>query len=101
MSNIKRINAIGNKNEVEIEIDENFFNENNKEINEKIKKIKPSFKINFVNKSLPKEIFEFNQELINKVKSNTKEIIQQKKTEDLNTEKSYRRKIKKKVDKQV
>ena len=49
-----------------------------------------------------KEIYEFNQELINKVKNNTKEVVQQNKTEDLNTEKSYRRKIKKKiVDKQV
>ena len=37
-----------------------------------------------------------------KIKNNTKEVIQQNKTEDLNTEKSYRRKIKKKiVDKQV
>ena len=102
ISNIKGINAIGNKNVVEIQIDEKFFNENHKEINEKIKIIKPSFKINFVTKSLPKEIYEFNQELINKVKNNTKEVIQQNKTEDLNTEKSYRRKIKKKiVDKQV
>mgnify|MGYP001460902701 CR=1 FL=1 len=39
---------------------------------------------------------------MNKVKNNAKEIIQQNKTEDLNTEKSYRRKVKKKiVDKQV
>ena len=97
MSNIKGINAIGNKNEVEIQIDEKFFNESHKEINEKIKIIKPSFKINFVTKSLPKEIYEFNQELINKVKNNTKEVIQQNKTEDLNTEKPYRRKIKKKI----
>ncbi len=102
ISNIKGINAIGNKNVVEIQIDEKFFNENHEEINEKIKIIKPSFKINFVTKSLPKEIYEFNQELINKVKNNTKEVVQQNKTEDLNTEKSYRRKIKKKiVDKQV
>ena len=102
MSNIKGINAIGNTEEVEIQIDEKFFGENNKEINKKINLIKPSFKIKFVNKSLPKDIFELNQDLINKVKNNTKEIIQQNKSEDLNTEKSYRRKIKKKiVDKQV
>ena len=102
MSNIKGINAIGNTEEVEIQIDEKFFNENKKEINKKINLIKLKFKIKFVNKSLPKEIYEFNQDLINKVKNNTKEVIQQNKTEDLNTEKSYRRKIKKKiVDKQV
>ncbi len=102
MSNIKGINAIGNTEEVEIQIDEKFFSENNKEINKKINLIKPSFKIKFINKYLPKDIYEFNQDLINKVKNNTKEVIQQNKTEDLNTEKSYRRKIKKKiVDKQI
>ena len=102
ISNIKSINAIGNKDIVEIQIDENFFSENNNEINKKINIIKPSFEIKFINASLPKDIYEFNQDLINKVKNNTKEIIQQNKTEDLNTEKSYRRKIKKKiVDKQV
>ena len=102
ISSIKSINAIGNKDVVEIQIDEKFFSENNNEINKKINTIKPSFEIKFVNRSLPKDIYEFNQDLISKVKNNTKEIIQQNKTEDLNTEKSYRRKIKKKiVDKQV
>ncbi len=102
MSNIKGINAIGNKEEVEIQIDEKFFNENNNEIKRKINIIKPAFKIKFINKSLPKNIYELNQDLINKVKNNTKEIIQQNKTEDLSNEKSYRRKIKKKiVDKEV
>ncbi len=102
ISNIKGINAIGNKDEVEIQIDERFFIANTKEINNKIKMIEPSFKIKFINKTLPKEIYEFNQDLMNKVKNNAKEIIQQNKTEELNTEKSYRRKIKKKiVDKQI
>ena len=102
ISNIKSINAIGNKDVVEIQIDEKFFSENNNEINKKINIVKPSFEIKFINASLPKDTYEFNQDLINKVKNNTKEIIQQNKTEDLNTEKSYRRKIKKKiVDKQV
>ena len=87
---------------IEIQIDEKFFSENNNEINKKINIIKPSFKIKFINKFLPKDIYEFNQDLITKVKNNTKEVIQQNKTEELNTEKSYRRKIKKKViDKQI
>ncbi len=102
ISNIKSINAIGNKDVVEIQIDEKFFSENDSEINKKINIIKPSFEIKFIKGSFPKDIYEFNQDLINKVKNNTKEIIHQNKTEDLNTEKSYRRKIKKKiVDKQV
>ena len=81
--------------EVEIQIDEKFYNENSNEINKKIKRIEPLFEIKFVSKTLPKEIYEFNQELMNKVKNNAKEILQQNKTEDLSTEKSYRRKIKK------
>tara|TARA_Y200000002_G_C22657745_1_gene654284 strand:- start:269 stop:1921 length:1653 start_codon:yes stop_codon:yes gene_type:complete len=97
ISKIKSINAIGHKNNIEIQIDEKFFNNNSKEINKKIKVIKPSFKINFVNKFLPKEIYEFNQELINKANNNMKEIIDQNKTDDLDTKKSYRRKIKKKL----
>ena len=97
IANIKGINAIGNKDEIEIKIDEKFFSENNNEINKKINIIKPSFEIRFVNKFLPKDIYEFNQDLIDKVKNNTKEVIQRYKTEDLNSEKSYRRKIKKKV----
>ncbi len=97
ISNIKRINAIGNEDSLEIQIDEKFYKENSKDIDKKIKSINLPFKIKFISKSLPKEIYEFNQELINKVKNNTKEIIEKNKTEDLNTEKSYRRKIKKRI----
>ena len=45
---------------------------------------------------MPKEVYEFNQDLINKVINNNKEIIEKNKIEDSKTEKSYRRKIKKK-----
>ena len=49
-----------------------------------------------------KNIYEFDNELINKVKSNTKEILDKIKTDDINNDKSYRRKIKKKlVDNQI
>jgi len=97
ISTIKGIDAIGFKDEVEIKIDENFYEENIKEIDKKIKALQISFKINFLNKSIPNEIFEFNHELMNKVKNNTKDLIEQNKVEDLTTEKSYRRKIKKKI----
>ena len=97
ISTIKGIDAIGFKDEVEIKIDENFYEENIKEIDKKIKALQISFKINFLNKSIPNEIFEFNHELMNKVKNNTKDLIEQNKIEDLATEKSYRRKIKKKL----
>ncbi len=97
MSNIMGINAIGNKDNLEIHIDENFYKKNSKKIDQKIKKINLPFKINFIIKSLTNEIYEFDQDLINKVRNNTKEIIEKNKIEDKNTEKSYRRKIKKKI----
>ena len=46
---------------------------------------------------MPKDIFEFDYELINKIKNNAKEIIELNKSEDLSSEKTYRRKIKKKL----
>ena len=55
------------------------------------------FKINFSNKKSLKEIFIFNKDIMDMVKSNTKEIIEKNKIEDPITEKSYRRKIKKKI----
>ena len=99
ISYIKHINAIGNKDDIEILIDEKFYNENSKIISDKIKSLKTSFKINFVNKFIPMEIYEFDKNLINKIKNNTKSIIEKNKTTDQTTEKSYRRKIKKIIDK--
>ena len=96
ISDIKGINAIGNKDDIEIQIDENFYAENSKEINKKIKLIKSIFKINFVKKTMLKNIYELDYDLIKKIKNNTKEIINNNKTEVSNNEKSYRRKIKKK-----
>ena len=97
VSTIKSINAIGHKDDLEIKIDERFYQDNSNKINKKIKSIELSFKINFVTKSYSKEMFEFNQDLISKVINNTKEIIEKNKTIDLNNDKSYRRKIKKKL----
>ena len=97
ITNIKGINAIGIKDNIEINIDQNFYEENSHEIENKIKKLQIPFKIKFIVGSLPREIFEFNHELINKVKNNNKEIIEQNKREDIIQDKSYRRKIKKKL----
>ena len=97
ISKIQGINAIGNKDDIEIQIDENFYKENNIEIHKKIKAMQLIFEIKFISKSLPKEIYEFNHELINKVKNNTKEIFEKNKSEDISNETSYRRKIKKKI----
>ncbi len=100
ISNIKSIDGIGNEDDIEIKIDGKFYNENSKNIDKKIASIKPSFKVNFIQESMPKDIFLFNQELINKVKNNAREVIEKNKIESINHEKTYRRKIKRKSTKE-
>ena len=97
ISDIKGINAIGIKDNIEIKIDEKFYKENSKDINKKIKSIDLSFKIKFINKPLPKVIYEFDQDLMNKIKINNKVILEKNKILDTSSEKTYRRKIKKKL----
>ena len=98
ISTIKGIDAIDNKNDIEIVLDEDFYDKNIKEIKRKIKGINLSFKVNFIKKSIPKNIYEFSQELLNEVKNNTRELIDKNKTIDIKKdEKSYRRKIKRKT----
>ncbi len=97
ISNIKGINAIGNKDKVDIKIDENFYNKNSKKINKKIELIDITFKVSFTKENMPKEVYEFNQDLINKVKNNNREIVEKNKIQESNNDKSYRRKIKKKI----
>ena len=94
---IKGLNATGNKDDVEIAIDQRFFEENSVKIKNKIKAVKPSFKINFTHKSNLQNLFEFNEELLNKVKNNTKDMLEKNKIKDISTDKTYRRKIKKKI----
>ena len=50
-----------------------------------------------MNKYLPREIYELDHELKIRIKDNTKDIIEKNKVEDFNNEKTYRRKIKKKL----
>ena len=97
ISIIKGINAIGNKDDIEIEIDDIFYKNNSKEINDKVSLIDLTFKIVFVQKSIPKNIFVFDHDLLNQVRNNTKDVINKNKTEEIKPEKSYRRKIKKKI----
>ncbi len=97
ISDIKGINAIGNKDDIEIQIDENFYNDNTKEINKKIKLTNSKFNISFIKKSMQKKIYELDNDLINKVKNNVKAFIDKSKINDTSNEKSYRRKIKKKI----
>ena len=100
ISNLKSIHAVDNKEDIDLIIDEEFLKENSKNLKDKIKSIELPFNVNLISKYLPKEIFEFDKELVIKIKNNTNEIIEMNKNEVTNIEKSYRRKIKKKtVDK--
>ena len=96
ISELKGINSIGNKDVIEIQIDEKFYNDNTNEINKKIKSLRVPFEVSFIKKSSLSNIYEFDNDLINRVKINSKEIIEKNKPDVSNNEKSYRRKIKKK-----
>ncbi len=97
ISELKGINSIGNKDVIEIQIDEKFYNDNTNEINKKIKSLRVPFEVSFIKKSSLSNIYEFDNNLINRVKINSKEIIEKNKPDVSNNEKSYRRKIKKKI----
>ena len=97
ISTIRGINAIGNEDNIEIQIDDDFYKDNLKDLNNRVKLMKLSFKINFIKKRQLKKIYEFNKDIMNMVKNNTNEIIEKNKIEDSIEEKSYRRKIKKKI----
>ncbi len=97
ISNVKILNAIGHEDEIEILIDEKFYKEKSNEIDKKLKLFEVSFKIKFKCKSLLKEFYEFDYNLINKIKNYFKENVEKNKIENTNIEKSYRRKIKKRA----
>ena len=52
--------------------------------------------LNYFLETIPKDIYQFDNDIINKVNNYNKEIIEKNKTDDTSNEKSYRRKIKKK-----
>ena len=96
---IKNYNSLDSSSDFEIRINKTFFNENKKELINRIKALKLKFKVNFieVDNELIHNIFEIdnkiNEQINNKVKEN---IIKNIPVEQKN-DKSYRRKIKKKI----
>ena len=95
---IKNLNSIEKKEEFEINIDKNFFLENKDQLIKRIKLLKLKFSIKFleVEKGLNFKIFEIDQKINEEINNKSKENIQKNIPIELNTEKSYRRKIKKK-----
>ena len=95
---IKSLNSIDKKEEFEISIDKKFFIENKDQLIKRIKSLKLKFNIKFLEmeKGLNFKIFEIDQKIHEQINNKSKENIQKNTPQEINTEKTYRRKIKKK-----
>jgi Ribonuclease G/E len=97
ISLIKNLNSLDENETYEIRIDDQFFKDNETEINKRIKSLKLTFEVKFikVEKDLEFNTFEIDQKILEKINIKSKENIE-KHTVEEKSEKSYRRKIKKK-----
>jgi len=97
---IKSLNFIEKKEEFEINIDKKFFLENKEQLIKRVKSLKLKFSIKFIEieKDLNFKIFEIDQKIYEQINSKSKENIQKYIPQETNTEKTYRRKIKKKIN---
>ena len=95
---IKSLNSVDKKEEFEISIDKKFFIENKDQLIKRIKSLKLKFTIKFleIEKGLNFKIFEIDQKIHEQINNKSKENIQKNTPQEINTEKTYRRKIKKK-----
>ena len=102
MSLIKNFNSLEGNETYEIRIDDKFFKDNKNEINNRIKLLKLSFEIKFiqVEKDLEFKTYEIDQKILEKINVKSRENIE-KNTVDEKSEKSYRRKIKKKTTEDI
>jgi ribonuclease E len=96
---IKNLNSLANAEKYEINIDKSFFTENKIEIIKRIKSLKLKFDVKFieVEKDLIHKTFEIDQKIVELIINKSKENIIKNTIPDNNSEKSYRRKIKKKT----
>ena len=95
---IKNLNSIEKKEEFEINIDKNFFLDNKDQLIKRVKSLKLKFSIKFieVEKGLNFKIFDVDQKIYEEINNKSKENIQKNIPQEINSEKNYRRKIKKK-----
>ena len=96
---IKNLNSLDITKEYQINIDKSFFGENKIEIIKRIKSLKLKFDVKFIEieENLIHKIFEIDQKIVELINSKSKENIIKNTTPENNSEKSYRRKIKKKI----
>ena len=97
ISLIKNLNSLDENEIFEIRINDQFFNDYENEINNRIKSLKLTFEVKFikVEKDLEFNIFEIDQKILEKINMKSKKNIE-KNTVEEKSDKSYRRKIKKK-----
>ena len=98
ISLIKNLNSLDKNDEYEIQIDKIFFQENKVELVKRVKALKLKFDVKFieVEEGLMHEVFEIDKKVLELINSKSKENIIKNNIPESNTEKSYRRKIKKK-----
>ena len=96
---IKNLNSLEKTNDYEINIDKTFFIENKIEIIKRVKSLKLKFNIKFIEieEDLIHKIFEIDQKILELINNKSKENIIKNITPENNSDKSYRRKIKKKI----
>ena len=102
MSLIKNLNSLEENVAYEIRIDDKFFKDNKNEINNRIKSLKLTFEVKFiqVEKELEFNTYEIDQKIFEKINVKSRENIE-KNTVEEKSEKSYRRKIKKKTIEEI
>ena len=98
ISLIKNLNSLDKTDEYEIQIDKTFFQENKIELVKRIKTLKLKFNIKFieVEEELMHRVFEIDKKVLELINNKSKENIIKNNIPETSTEKSYRRKIKKK-----
>ena len=96
---IKNLNSLEKTNDYEINIDKTFFIENKTEIIKRVKSLKLKFNIKFIEieEDLIHKIFEIDQKILELINNKSKENIIKNITPENYSDKSYRRKIKKKI----
>tara|TARA_B100001093_G_scaffold1668_1_gene1666 strand:+ start:4985 stop:6646 length:1662 start_codon:yes stop_codon:yes gene_type:complete len=99
MSLIKNLNSLQLKEDFKIKIDKSFFRENKEELVKRIKIMKLKFKIEFLEEEniSDNKIYDIDQKVMELIKNKNKEQLEKINPIDNNTEKTYRRKIKKKA----
>ena len=98
ISLIKNLNSLDKTDEYEIQIDKTFFQENNLVLIKRVKALKLKFNVKFieVEEGLMHKVFEIDKKILELINNKSKENIIKNNIPESNSDKSYRRKIKKK-----